>query len=213
MGATLARATVRTNYGVLRAILGAAVDADMLAVSPCRGVRLPVAKPVRPMRFLSAEQLARLAEEMPAQYCPMVYLAGVMGMRWSEVAGLRVGRLDFLRRTLAVTETRGEVDGRVSVAAVNPGVAADAGVPMFLVDLLAEHLASRGRPGPDDFVFVAPHGGALRRSTFRTPVCPAARRAGLDGLTFHQLVHSAVGLMVLSGSGGARGSDQAAPRA
>lgn len=35
----------------------------------------------------------------------MVYVAGVVGLRWSEVAGLRVGRLDFLRRTLTVAET------------------------------------------------------------------------------------------------------------
>ena len=33
--------TVKRHYGVLRAILGAAVTADVLARSPCRGVRLP----------------------------------------------------------------------------------------------------------------------------------------------------------------------------
>jgi integrase len=50
-------------------------------------------------------------------------------------------------------------------------------------------------------VFVAPEGGPLRRSTFRTRVFdPAVRRSGLDGLTFHGLRHSAVGLMIEVGA-------------
>jgi hypothetical protein len=62
MSITLASATVRTNYGVLRAILQAAVEADLLAVSPCRGVRLPSPTHAE-LRFLSAEELTRLASE------------------------------------------------------------------------------------------------------------------------------------------------------
>src|SRR6266498_3109473 len=41
MSETLSPASVRTDYAVLRAILNAAVEAEILAVSPCRGVRLP----------------------------------------------------------------------------------------------------------------------------------------------------------------------------
>ena len=41
MTKTLAPTTVRTNYGVLRTILAAAVDADLLVRSPCRGIRMP----------------------------------------------------------------------------------------------------------------------------------------------------------------------------
>jgi len=39
--ATMAPATVRTDYAVLRAILNAAVDADLIVRSPCRGIRMP----------------------------------------------------------------------------------------------------------------------------------------------------------------------------
>src|SRR5947208_16822981 len=41
MKRNLAPATVRTNYGVLRAILSAAVTADRIGRSPCRRVSLP----------------------------------------------------------------------------------------------------------------------------------------------------------------------------
>jgi integrase len=75
-------------------------------------------------------------------------------------------------------------------------------LPAFLLELLAAHLAARGRPGPDELVFVAPGGGPLRRTLFRTRVFdPAKRRAGLDdSVTFHALRHSAVGLMIEVGA-------------
>jgi integrase len=186
MAQRLAPATVRTNYGVLRAILSAAVDAELIAVSPCRGVKLPAVRRDE-LRFLSAEELVALGDEMPPEYRPTVYLAGVLGLRWSEVAGLRVGRIDFLRHTLAVVETCAEVAGKVTFADVkSPSSRRTLGVPPLLAAMLAEHLAGRARPGPDELVFVAPEGGPLRRSTFRTRVFnPAVRRAGFDGLTFH----------------------------
>jgi integrase-like protein len=82
MSETLSPASVRTDYAVLRAILNAAVEAEILAVSPCRGVRLPAQRRYLP-RFHSADELQRLADATPAEYRPMIYLAGVLGLRWS----------------------------------------------------------------------------------------------------------------------------------
>jgi integrase len=202
MADRLAPATVRTNYGVLRAVLAAAVDADLLVRSPCRGIKLPVAARHRPIRFLSANELARLAAALPVEYRPMAYLAGVLGLRWSEVAGLRVGRIDLLRRTVTVAETLAEVEG-VLVAA---DVKSRAGrrtleLPEFLAALLAEHLARRGLTAADPhaLLFVGPGGAPLRAANFRTRVWAAAlRAAGLEGegLTFHHLRHSAVGFLI-----------------
>ena len=66
--------------------------------------------------------------------------------------------------------------------------------------MLAEHLAARGRPSPDELVFTAPAGGPLRPANFRLRVWgPAVQAAGLDGLTFHGLRHAAASFMVGSG--------------
>jgi integrase len=132
----------------------------------------------------------------------MVYLAGVLGLRWSEIAGLRVGRIDLLRPTLEVAETCAEVGGRVAFAPPKTRASRRTlSVPAFVVAMLAEHFAHRGRSAADALVFVAPEGGPLRRSTFRTRVFdPAVRRAGLDGLTFHGLRHTAAGLMIEVGA-------------
>jgi integrase len=200
MAKRLAPSTVRTNYGVLRAILRAAVDADLIAQSPCRGVKLPVDS--RRRQFLSADELVGLADEMPDEYRPMIYLAGVLGLRWSEVAGLRVGRIDLQRRTLEIAETLAEVNGRVIFA--EPKTASSRRtlrLPEFLATMLGEHVAYRGDPGPEALVFVAPEGGPLRRTTFRTRVFnPAVRRAAIPAVTFHELRHTAAGLMIELGA-------------
>jgi integrase len=202
--AGLAPATVRTNYGVLRAVLNAAVDHDVLARSPCRGEKLKnLLKGLSTrgeIRFLSAEELRGLADATPVEYRPMIYLAGVLGLRWSEVAGLRVGRVDFLRRTVQVAATCAEVNGVVvSAEPKSKASRRTLRAPSFVVAMLAEHLARRGPTAEDadELLFVAPEGGPLRRSTFRTRVfIPATRRAGLEGVTFHGLRHSAAGLMI-----------------
>jgi hypothetical protein len=56
---------------VLRAVFAAAVEGDVIARSPCRGIRLP-AERQRPPRFLSVDELVRLADAMPVDYRPMV---------------------------------------------------------------------------------------------------------------------------------------------
>ncbi len=72
----------------------------------------------------------------------MVYLAAVLGLRWSEVAGLRVDAIDFLRRTINVTTTTAEVEGvlmeRAPVKTKAPLRSVSA--PVELVDMLAEQL-------------------------------------------------------------------------
>lgn len=97
---------------MLRAALNAAVDADVIGRSPCRGIKLPSERHEQP-RFLTMGELHRLAAEIPVEYRPMVYVAGVLRLRFEEVAGLRAGRVDFLRRTVSIVETVVEVEGEL----------------------------------------------------------------------------------------------------
>jgi integrase len=71
-------------------------------------------------------------------------------------------------------------------------------VPRSLVDALAEQVA--GKPA-DALVFTAPEGGPLRLMIFRRRVFdPAARAVGLEGLTPHELRHTAASLAVSAGA-------------
>lgn len=201
MSSNLAPKTVRTNFAVLRAVMSSAVDAGVLPMNPCRKIKLPAENRAAP-RFLSVVELQRLAEAMPIEYRAMVYVGGVLGLRWSEVAGLRIGRIDFQRCTLQVLETVAEVEGRLSVENVKtPASRAKLPMPPRLGEALAAHVARSGRSRAEDLVFQSPGRGPIRASNFRLRVWkPAVKAAGLEGLTFHGLRHSAAGLMIALGA-------------
>ncbi len=182
--------SVARDYRTLAAIFHFAVDRDDIVRSPCRRIRLPKG-PHRDVHVVDADELAHLAKAM-GDYGPMVYVAAVLGLRWGEVAGLRIGRLDLANRTLEVAEqvTRGR-GGRIFLGEPK----SDAGhrllaMPMPLVELLQAHLDARGLTKADQgaFVFAAQDGGPLHYANWYHRVwAPAVEAAGLGGLTFHDL--------------------------
>ena len=107
--------TVRRNYEALRAILCAAVDADLIQRAPVKRIRLPAVED-EPRPVISADDLARLASEIGQEFAPIVYLGTVLGFRWGECAGLRVGRIDFARGTISIVEQRTRGLGRAMIA-------------------------------------------------------------------------------------------------
>jgi integrase len=198
----LAPTTVRRQYAVLRAILTAAVEAEILGRTPCRGVKLP---PVEPRdRFeLGAAEVARLAGEIPTEIRALVYVGAMLGLRWSEAVALRVRHLDLPRRMITIAA--GLHEGHGGLLFEPPKSAASRRlftIPEPLVEALSQHLVGRGLTGADRdaLVFVGPKGGPLRYSNFRTTVwVPATTRVELMRLGFHDLRRAAATAMVASG--------------
>ena len=196
--------TVKRQYGVLTAILNYAVDSDLIARSPARGVRMPAQLGTRSCHVVTAEELAALADALGEAYAPMAYVGAVLGLRWAECAGLKIGRLDFLGRTLTVAEqrTRGlggrMVEGPPKSAAGHRVLS----VPNPLMEMLAEHLRRRGitAADPSAYVFVGANGGPLEYSGFRQRVWrPACKAVGLPELGFHDLRRANATVLVSTG--------------
>ena len=68
------------------------------------------AKPEK--RFLTHQQVADLAEAAGSERLPILVLA-YRGPRWGELAGLKVRRVDLMRRRLEIVEAVAEVRGRL----------------------------------------------------------------------------------------------------
>ena len=195
--------TVVRHYAVLRAIFNHGVNTDLLGRTPCRGIKVPAAEP-RESPLVDAADLARLAAAMPTGMELMPYLGAVLGLRWAEVAGLRVGAVNFLARTVTVERQRTRGEGGVMVTQ-KPKTRAGRrtiSAPDWLMDMLSAHLAERGLTGAhsEAWIFVGRDGLGLDYANWRTRVWrPAVKRCGLVGLRFHDLRHAAGTAMVTGG--------------
>jgi len=210
MSTTLAPGSVTRSYTVAAAIFRYAADRDYIAKSPCRTVKLPKV-PKAAVHIFTPDELATVAEAMPVQYAPMVWLGALLGLRWGEVAALRVCDLDLLGRTLTVAHTvTRDGTGAVSLGAPK----SDAGrrtlsLPVPLVEALAAHLAALRLTAadPDALLFANATGGLLHAANYSRrvwrPAMIAADLATVDddgvyvsGPRFHDLRRtSATGLV------------------
>ena len=197
----LAPKTVHRTYGTLQAALAYAVNSDLIPRSPCRNIKLPqLAR--KASRVLKPADIGALANATDERYRGMVWIAALLGLRWGEVAGLRVSRLDVIGRTLSVAEivTR-DAHGRTVLGP--PKSAAGnriLSLPSVLVDLLADHLRQAGLSSADGdaFVFPAPGGLPWSYSNYRRRIwLPAVRRAELSDVGFHDLRRMAATALVL----------------
>lgn len=184
-GGDVSPATLRRDVAALRAVLNAAVDADLIARSPARRVRLPRVRP--PERStLGSDELMRLADAVPSRYRALVLVGGVLGLRWGEAIGLRVCDIDFMRRTVTVSQVVEEVAGQIRVLAGEAKTSDSlrtVAAPAFLIEELARHLAEHRTDAAGEreaLVFVGPRAGLLRRRFAERTFRPAVKRAGLD---------------------------------
>lgn len=195
--------TVRRQYATLRAMFAFAVQCDWISRTPCRAVKLPTVTSTR-RHTLTPEDVTAIAEATRAQHRPMVWIGAVLGLRWSEVAGLRVGRVDFLQRTLTVAEavTR---DGKGRPVLSPPKSTAGSrtlAIPPVLADILAEHMVKCGLTlaDHDRFLFESRNRTPLRYSNWRRQSwVPATLAAGHPDAGFHDLRRASATALVRRG--------------
>jgi integrase len=193
-----APASTRKVFHVLSAMMRAAAEADRIETSPCSNVRLPQVRR-HEMRVLSADELHGLAGEVPERDQALVLVAGYLGLRWSELVGLRVRDVSLLERRLTVRNTVVELNGVMHEGPPKTsGSERTMTVPGFIADVIGAHI---GRfPSEAGYVFTAPEGGPLRKNFMGRVFRPAVRRAGLEPLRWHDLRHTAAALAISVGA-------------
>ncbi|MEN3298155.1 MAG: hypothetical protein V7633_213 [Pseudonocardia sp.] len=107
----MAPRSVAKVHGVLRQMLDWAVKDGRLARNPAAGVPMP--RPaLQKHRYLDHSEVAMLAKEC-GRYAPLVRMLAYTGLRWGEVAALRIREVDLDRRRIHVVASVTEVDGRL----------------------------------------------------------------------------------------------------
>lgn len=193
-----APATIRKAFQLASGVLSSAVRARRIPRNPADGVSLPPLERSE-QRFLTVDEIHDLADTIDSKYRLMVLLGGYAGLRFGELAALKVSSLGVGLRTVTVTETLTDVRGQVTIGPpkTRAGVRT-VSLPGFLVGELEQHLAAMDPA--DGLLFPSPAGGPIRPSNWRRRVwAPAVNAAGFGWCTPHSLRHSQVALLIEAG--------------
>jgi len=193
--------TVAKAYRCLSGAMDGAVDAGLIARSPCTLKGAGTERHAE-MQIATPEQVAELAAAVGPRWEALVFAAAYTGLRWGELAGLRRCDVDLERNLLTVARKLGEVNGMLSFSP--PKTAAGKrtiGMPSFVARSLAVHIDLYALPSAEGLVFPSADGQPMRRSNFRRRVWePATAEVGMTGFRFHDLRHTAATLAAASGT-------------
>jgi integrase len=185
----LSARTVRNHLNILRPIFREAVLQDIIVRNPMEGIKPPKAREVR-RNPLTPEQCHALLEAIDPEYAYAIHFVLATGVRWKEFENLKMKDFMAFKNMVVVTSSK-----------------TDAGVrelPLDREDVvrITRHITETGRQGadPDSPLFTSPEGHRLNHSNFRRRVfAPACEKAGLVGVTFHDLRRTHATMLVAEG--------------
>jgi integrase len=192
--------TIKRVRGVVSGAFNDAVADRLIPSSPFVGVKSTRVQRERVIP-LSVEQVNAGRAAMPVRYREMITVAAGTGLRYSELVGLTVDRIDFLRREIKVDRQLAGRAARAPVFGPPKSRASIRTVPIgaTVLDALARHLA-KYPGGPGDLVFRTSQGTPLTRTVFGRAWKPAAAAMGLPhGKGPHQLRHFYASLLIAAG--------------
>jgi integrase len=163
-------------------------------------VRLPKRKHAD-RGYLTHAQVAAVADALDRNATVVRFLA-YTGLRWGEMAALRVQDFDMLRRRVNVSQSVTESGGLVW-STPKTWERRSVPFPAVLADERAALMVGKGR---DELVFTDMRGGVLRNSNWRArvfePAVTACQKAdeSFPSITPHDLRHTAASLAVSAGA-------------
>jgi integrase len=183
--------------------LGFAVADGRVHVNVAATVKAPRAgSERREGQALTYDELYRLADLCRGPSAELVLVLGLGGLRWGELAGLRVGdRVSVpgrgLRLQRAVLASGG--GGALYVDTLKNRRARTVPLVADLHDLVDRWVGDRA---PEEWLFHAPNGGPLRESNWKRAVgwSSSVAQLGYPGLRVHDLRHTAASIWLGQGA-------------
>jgi integrase len=197
----LAASTIRTRLNYVQMAFRAAVRDKVIADSPADGAKAPRARrPEAAMQILTVEQI-RAVLAAAAEFRPFVEVCLFAGLRLGEAAGLQLGDVNFLARTIDV---RRQVQGpTISSATLVPpkyGSERTIFVPAELTASLSAHVAKKRLTDPGAQLFRTPLGRLWQRNNAGEEWRRIREAVGLPtDVTLHTLRHTFASNLIASG--------------
>ena len=175
-------ATVNRFVTLLKRIYNLAIRDDMVEKNPCWKVPFMPERNARD-RIVSPEEFEILKQEI-SQYNLILSLGYYLGMREGEILNLREKQIHF--------DKDGAEEGHIELydGETKSGEGRQIAFSNMIGKLLKDQLAQKKKRDPQKFIFITKNGKLL--GNFRRAFQRACKRAGIKGLCFHDLRHTAV---------------------
>ncbi|WP_006245579.1 tyrosine-type recombinase/integrase [Mycolicibacterium tusciae] len=195
----LSPSSVAHAHTVLAGILDGAVADRRLGANPARGVKLPRKTP-KVRNYLTAKQASALADE--SKYPDIVLLLATTGLRWGEMAALRVRDVDLGRSRIRIERSASKVNSKSIIGTTKTHTARSVAVSASVLKLLAPAMVGKS---PDELLWSRADGRPLRPPTTTHWFGAAIKRCQaaddkFPRVTVHDLRHTAASLMIASGA-------------
>jgi integrase len=179
---------LRNTLGLLKTMYRDAVLDRLVGTSPCVRISIPSYDQERVVP-LTVEQVQKLVATIQERNRAMVITQATCGLRIGELLALRVGDVDFLRRTLRV-EFQFAPGSKVRTDPKTPRSRRTIPLPNVAGETLAAHIA-KFPPGEDGSLFVTRLGTPYRHDYYGAQIFKkAVIKAGLPKETTpHDLRH------------------------
>ncbi|MGI9085390.1 MAG: tyrosine-type recombinase/integrase [Aeromicrobium sp.] len=195
--------TLRSHaYGLLRTILGTAVEDREIVVNPCHIRGAGTSKRVKKVKPASLGELETIASSMPQKYQLMVLLASWCALRFGELVELRRKDIDLKNGIIHVRRGATRAYGGVVIGTPKSDAGTrDVAIPPHLVPLVKSHLSDNVAGGREGLLFPAADGvSTLAPSTLYRVFYKAREAAGRPDLRFHDLRHTGAVLAAQTGA-------------
>lgn len=171
-----AASTVRKIHAVFSMMMAAAVKDRRLAWNVAADIDLPRIV-LKEKRYLSDVQVEEMAALVGPEWALMTRFLAYTGLRWGEMAALKVKRVNLQQRRVAVVEAVTEIKGQMLWGTTKGHEARMVPIPRFLLADLAGHMADKA---PESLLFPGPRGAVARSAVFqRAALRSAAEAMGL----------------------------------
>jgi len=190
-------------YGLLRTILGDAVQRRLIDYNPCHIRGAGNSKRVKQIEPATLPEIEALTKAMPERYQLMILLAAWCGLRFGEITELRRKDVDTTHGVVKVRRAVVRVDGEFVVGTPKSDAGTrDVTIPPHLLPIVRAHLASNITGGRDGLLFPAAGDPSkhLAPATLYRVFYKAREAAGRPDLRFHDLRHTGAVLAASTGA-------------
>jgi len=179
--AEISDATINRELACLKTMFNKAIEWERVKTNPAARIK-KFREANTQERILTADEMKRLLETAGPALQPILSLALNTGMRRGEILGLRWRDVDFVKGFILIEDSK---SGKARKVPMN--------------GLLFDLLRDMKREGEFVFPSMDSQGQVQPMRDVKTAFKGACRRAGIKGLRFHDLRHTAASKMIEAG--------------